>query len=358
MINIAQKTIGGLMLLIFVLSLIPAALAEMAINGVPGDNNVNTSTGIPTQEILDAAASETAAEIVTREASAQTAGETTVTSTSGIMEKQVNDDSDLKNKYLEEKEKYQTDKEELQSLKMQLRDCKEAINASGCQLKKLELKKGVQIHLVKTITLIEKSFARLTHRVETSKVLTEEEKTEALAKIAELEQQLTVKEQEIKALDAAALTNTEMQKEVKELKALWNDVRTTQRRIITELINSRHQKMVEMYSRFVDRVDTQIQKLQAQSSKAEDVAKLNELLVALKAKVAEVQSAHTAARQSWLNAKTEHTAEAIDAAHQVQEQVRAKMKEAKAALRELLQELKTIQASLKTAGKVPQPVAQ
>lgn len=327
MVQLMKKTIVALMLVLFIVSIVPLALADATADGYKYEDTPEALK--TTQEVTVTSETDTATE-----------------STEALRERMMQAKEsyeELKQQYMDQKQDYVSDKAKLEQLKEAAKECTQEGN---CPVKKLELKRGVKQHLLKTLALVDQSLQRLTNQVEKSKVLTEEEKTTALAQIQDVETKLTAKIEEIKALNADSLTNEELQQQVKELKSLWQEIRKVQRSIITGLISGRHEKLTEVYAVSVQRAEAQISKLEAAGADATDIAKLKELLSAFELKVEEVKTAHKATRDAVLKAKTLQTAEAIDAAHVAQENVRTKMTEAKAALRELLTEMKQVRESL------------
>ncbi len=242
-----------------------------------------------------------------------------------------------KERYLEARQAYLDKKERLSELRRYARCTNES---EDCQMKKLDLKKGVKDHLLKTADLIDKSLEKLQERVTESKVLSEEEKQEALARLTDLEKQLDQKRAEIAALPDT-MTNEELRIHIRELKDLWHKVRKEQRWVITQLINNKQDNLVGIYVRFGDRAEAQIQKLEQQGA---DVVHLEELLIKYRGSVEALKVAHGEAKAAWLNAKS--SPEALEKARELQEAFREKAKETKASLRNLLQELKEVRRNL------------
>lgn len=236
--------------------------------------------------------------------------------------------------YQEAKQAFQEKKEQLSELKDKAR-CKE--ESVDCNSKKKDLRKGVRDHLVKMVELIDSSLAKLQDLVTSSKVLTEEERQEALDKIAVLEEKLTAKKKELEAL-ADTMTNEELRTQIRELKDLWHQVRKEQRWIVTQLINSKLDNLVDIYANYGERAEAQIAKLKEQGA---DVTSLQELLVKYNTKMEELKLAQTDARIAWMDAKS--NPEALDKAKELQKLFREKAKETKTVLRELLRQIKEVQ---------------
>ena len=249
-----------------------------------------------------------------------------------------------KERYLEARQAYLDKKERLSELRRQAGECAEG--SEECRVKKLDLKKGVRDHLLKTADLIDRSLEKLQERVTESKVLSEEEKQEALNRLTELEKQLDEKRAEIEALPDT-VTNEELRTHLRELKDLWHKVRKEQRWVITQLINNKQDNLVGIYIRFGERAEAQIQKLEQQGA---DVTQLEELLIKYRESVEQLKLAQADARNAWLEAKS--SPEALEKARELQQAFREKAKETKSSLRNLLQELKEVRKAL--AGEAPE----
>jgi chromosome segregation ATPase len=258
-------------------------------------------------------------------------------------------------KYEEKRKEFLEGKEDLFRLREEAK-CRE--KSEECQQKKLELKQGMKQHLVNTIVLIGQSIFKLQAKVEASNVLSTEEKQSALARLEALEQSLVDKKAEIVAL-GDDVSGAELKRQIKDLKKLWQEVRKEQRRILSNLISQRQEKVVDVYGRFVEKMEERIADL-AEKGAEEGIAieQLNELralLEAYKSKVEVVNAAQEEAREAWSRAREEGTPEAMKAAREKQEQFKAATKEAKAALRALLVKYREVRAPVDVAEQERQP---
>ena len=267
-----------------------------------------------------------------------------------------------KERFLQEKLKYEEKRKEFLEGKEDLFRLREGAKcqeeSEECQQKKLELKRGMKNHLINTLVLIGQSLFKLQAKVEASNVLSEEEKQSALARIEELEQRLVAKKKEVLAL-GDDVSGAELKRQIKDLKKLWQEVRKEQRRILSDLISQRQEKVVDVYGRFVEKMEERITDL-AEKGAEEGIAagQLNELralLEAYKSKVEAVNSAQEEAREAWSRAREEGTPEAMKAAREKQEQFKAATKEAKAALRALLVKYREVRAPVDVAEQEQQP---
>src|SRR3989344_493224 len=142
-------------------------------------------------------------------------------------------------------------KESKEKIKMIKEERKEKLQDIRELVKKDEVKKGVRMHLTKTVDLIESSLVRLQARVEASATLSAEEKIKALADIDALEVKLTVQREAVVALEAKGnVTNEELRTAVKDLKKTWEEVRKAQRRIIAEMMNAENEHAEKKHEEF------------------------------------------------------------------------------------------------------------
>ena len=166
---------------------------------------------------------------------------------------------EAKAQYLETRKQYLEGKSDLLKLKEKAR-CND--DSTDCQEKKSELKRGVKQHLLKTNELIARSLEKLTNRVEESKALTEEERTNALAAIAELEERLTAEQERVNSL-AANATNEELRTAIPALKSVWQEVRKEQHTVVSLLISSKLEEVVEKQEKYAEHMQSKIDELAA-----------------------------------------------------------------------------------------------
>lgn len=243
-----------------------------------------------------------------------------------------------KERYAEAREAFLEKKERLSELKHRATQC--VNDSEDCRTKKSDLKRGVKDHLIKTAELIDKSLEKLIERVKDSKVLSEQEKQDALNRLTELEKQVEEQVAELEALPDTT-TNEELRTHIRELKDLWHKVRKEQRWVITQLTNHKQDNLVGIYIRFGDRAEAQIAKLTEQGA---DVAHVEELLVKYRESVEALKVAQAEAKAAWIDAKS--SPQALEHARTLQHAFREKAKETKASLRNLLQELKEVRSQL------------
>ncbi len=241
--------------------------------------------------------------------------------------------------YLAAKEKLLSNKEGLADIKKDIKACKDE---RTCDELKKDLRKGVRQHLIKTNELIARSLEKLTSKVEESEVLTEEEKTEALAKINELEAELTAKKEAVEALAEEEVTNEELKTAIKELKDTWQKIRKEQKMIVAGLMNSRLKNVIGVkLPDYAEAMSSRIAEIQELGG---DTAAMEEKQAEYQAEMETLQIAQETAEDKWVAFKTgEATVEEWRAAH---DEVRAGMKEVKETIREFMKEYKDARKEL------------
>ena len=308
-IKMAKKMFGILVLAIFILSIVPMALAEQ------GDGN---GKGVmeATKVKLDA----TKAKLdVTRERYMA-----------------------AKEKYESAKYKYQEHKENLLQVREKVKSCKED---GECEEVKKNLKVGVKNHLEKTGDVILRSLDRLKSQVEESKVISEEEKEEALANLAEKEEELTALIDEIKEMSEDA-TAEELREAIRKLKDLWNDIKREQKWIVTQLINNRLSNVVDKHEEYYNAMEMRYSALEEKGASAEDLAELKAIIEKFREEVAELNDEQEEATEAWKKAKS--STEALEKAKSEQQDVREQMRVTKGVLREFTAKFREIYQGLNT----------
>ncbi len=235
-----------------------------------------------------------------------------------------------KEKYQEAREQYREQKEDLKELRDRVKKCKETDDSGECVTVRQSVNKGAKNHLLRTSDLIEKSLERLQERVSSSSVLTAEEKQSALDAINKLEEEVMAEKERVTAL-AENASAEELRAAVKDLKKTWQDVSKAQKRIIALLTSSKLDHLVEKHEDYVTGMQKRIDALR---EKGVDVTRLDAIFVQFKAAVATLQEDHAQARQFWLSADANKGS--LDNWHGAQEQVREDLRETKRLLREFV----------------------
>ena len=237
----------------------------------------------------------------------------------------------LKTKHLEAKEKFQEQKQNVLRIRDRVKACQE--DSEECQKNKKDLKVGVKNHLVKTSDLILRSLEKLVDQIENAKNLTDEEKEEALAKVTSMEEELTAKKAELEAL-GSEVTAEEIRAGIKELKELWNRIRKEQRWIVTQLINNKMGNVVDKHDQFYNAMEMRISSLEEKGVSEADLADVKRIADKFKEAVDNLKADQEEAEAAWANAKSDP--DALELAKEKQKVVREDMKATKDLLREFV----------------------
>ena len=235
---------------------------------------------------------------------------------------------EAKENYEEARERFEEHKGKLVEMKKAARGCEEG--SDDCKKGKLNLKVGVKNHLLKTADLILRSLERLSERVEDSKLLTDEQKENALLEIDSLEERLTAEKERVEAL-AEEATAEELRNAVKNLKETWKEVRKEQKKIIAGLTHSKMGAAVEKHTGLVNSMAARIASLEKAGA---DVSELQEILERFREHVTQINADYESAKEKWQSADNE--LEALGEWREAQKTVRVSMKESKTLLREFV----------------------
>ncbi len=242
----------------------------------------------------------------------------------------------LKEKQKEAKQFVEKHRERLNELKGKVNKCE----GDDCKEFKKNLKVGVKNHLVKTSDLIARSVEKLLDRIENSNVMTDEEKEEALVKVRALEEKLSAKKDEIEAM-ADEATAAEIRGKIKELKDLWNEIRKEQRWIITQLINNKMGNLADKHDEFYNSMQMRISNLKEKGATDEQLEKVRTIAEEFKVAVDKLKADQEAADAAWENSKV--SKERLEDAKEKQIVVRKDLRETKELLREFVKEFKSIE---------------
>ena len=322
-----KKMFALAVLAIFMLSIVPAALAEEVPEVTFEDGKV---TGEGSEDIPLPATNEAEKHrrkgllIAAKEVAGEAKGKLKINRERLQM---------LKEKHLEAKEHFQKQKKNVLEIRDRVRGCQE--DSEECKIAKKDLKVGVKNHLVKTSELILRSLEKLVDRIENANNLTEDEKQAALDKVAALEDELTAKKDQLAAL-GEDVTAEELRAGIKELKELWNKIRKEQRWIVTQLINNKMGNIVDKHDEFYNAMEMRISNLEEKGAAEEDLANLRTIASDFKDAVEQLKADKEEADAAWVNAKS--NPEALELAKEKQRIVREDMKETKDLLRKFVVE--------------------
>jgi hypothetical protein len=336
MAKIMNKMFALAVLALFILSIVPMALAEeepevtFEDGEVTGDNAedipVPAVTGAEDDKVLEKHRRKGLL-IAAKEAAGEAKGKLKLNRERLQL---------LKEKHLEAKEHFQKQKQNVLKIRDRVKACKED---SECNIAKKDLKVGVKNHLVKTSELILRSLEKLVDRIENAKNLTDAEKEEALAKITAMEEELTAKKDELAAL-GEDVTAEEIRAGIKELKELWNRIRNEQRWIVTQLINNKMGNVVDKHDEFYNAMVMRVESLVEKGVPAEDLSDLRALTEEFKDAVEQLKVNQEEAEEAWSEAKSDP--EALELAKEKQKVVREDMKATKDLLREFMVEFNKV----------------
>ncbi len=257
-----------------------------------------------------------------------------------------------KEKYEMAREEYKEQKDELKDLREQFKKCDKEEDdndddenetetndtqmgtnqTSDCVKIKKNVNRGVRNHLEKTIELIDNSLARLTQHVNSSTVLSEEDKQSALASINKLEEQVTAEKEKVLAM-GDDVSKEDLKAAVKELKQLWQDVSKLQKRIVAMLTSSKLENLVQKHQDIADSMQKRIDDAKA---KGLDTAELESILAKFKTAVAKLEEDQKTARNFWQQTE-DVSKENMEKWHDALEVVKDDLKETKNLLHDFME---------------------
>jgi flagellar basal body-associated protein FliL len=205
-----------------------------------------------------------------------------------------------------------------------------------CREKKMNLKRGVRLHLLKTGDVIERSLEKLINRVTFSKTLTDAEKEKALEELEKLEEELTEKKQHVENL-ADDASPAELRDAIKELKQTWQEIRKAQRRIIASLINSKLDNLVAKHKEYAIAIQQRITQMQ---EKGYDTTELEVIAQRFADHIVILEEDYAAVKDAWEQIK-EHQ-NGMETFREAQKQLREDVKKSKAILREFMSAYRTL----------------
>lgn len=357
MVKIMKKLVTVAVMMLFILSIVPAVFAEDNSVDVNGDVNEGAEVNTGSADVDVAAGVGVVAGVSAKEKK-------------GMMKEKVKElkekNKELKEQAKEFKEKikeerkedreelrtergkYHEEKKNLLEMHAQARSCDK--KTDDCKAKKTEVKKGVKQHLVNTVDLIDNSLARLKERVTESKVISDADKQSALSQIDELEKKLTAQKDKVVAL-GDNVTNEELRNAVKELKGMWEEVRKLQQRIIADLVSSQLTHLAEKHKEYGNSLEARIAELQA---KGTDVTELQKLLVQFKDEQAQLDKDQAILKEKWTQVHEGKDAQGVW--HDAQKDVRDDMHKTQETLREFLAQYRELKLGLKTEVKSSESV--
>lgn len=238
---------------------------------------------------------------------------------------------EAKDNYQHARERYDEEKGNLKDLRDQFRSCKEDDTSENCAQVRKEINLGVKTHLDKTIELIDNSLTRLIEHVNSSTVLTEQDKQSALDSINTLELRVTAEKEKAVAL-GDNVSKEDIKAMVKEFKQLWQDVSKQQRRIVAMLTSSKLDNLVEKQKEIADSMQKRIDTAKAKSL---DTTELELILVQFKTAVSKTDADQNTARAFWQQTE-DVSKENMEKWHDAQGVVREDVRDSRDLLREFV----------------------
>ncbi|PIN74044.1 hypothetical protein COV20_02955 [Candidatus Woesearchaeota archaeon CG10_big_fil_rev_8_21_14_0_10_45_16] len=316
-----QKLFAVMILALFIVSIMPAALAEEG-----SDDEIRSETRVRVGDVE------------VREETRIKDGEIREKVREKV--KDVREDiQETREKIREVREEHREDKDRLLQLRSRVKDC--GTDREECRKSKIDLRLGVRLHLVRSIEVMEKSLENLQARIENSD-LSDSEKEGALAKIAELQEKLASQKAELEALAGQEDVDPAVLREkIKELKDTWKEIQKEQRKLVARLVHSKLGDLDDKHHGLLRSMDARIDSLEKQGV---DVSELVAIMARFEAHVAEVDAQYAAAKEAWQAAEDKD--EALDAWKAAQLELRASMKESQSILREFVAKFTELKKSV------------
>ncbi|MDP3698432.1 MAG: hypothetical protein Q8R47_02500 [Nanoarchaeota archaeon] len=346
MTSFKQKLSAMLVLSLFLLSVLPAGLADEGKNMVDVDAEVHLESDAADAEVK----TESKTEVESKDNDSETEEEVKVKTkvrdgslkSSKLVKREVKElkrDLHQARERLEEaKERYKEAKEEQREHRQKVLDLDKAAKRCNpekrdCATLKMELRTGVKNHLLKSVQVVERSLEKLTKTIEKMEDLSEEEKENALALVADLEAELDAQKAKINSFTDET-SKEEIRAAIKDLKELNQKVHKLQRRLVGLLVNAKLQVLVEKQAELHAGMQARIDALAATGA---DVSELEAILAEFDAKVEELKQDYQTAQQKWMEAKTAEDFDQFNRnLREAQHQVRKDLQDLKKILRDFL----------------------
>ena len=234
-----------------------------------------------------------------------------------LTEKQVEARGIFRSKVKVAKDKFRENRKDINKLKDDLKDCSE-----DCDVKKKDLRKGVLKHLEKSVEVISKSLERLENRFSEM-----EGSEDSLENIAMLNEKLaSIKETHLLNEDPS---REEVRVAIRDLKALWNEIKKEQKFLAGKLVNEKLGDIAAKHEGIVNSMEKRIANLEDSGVDASD---LKSILDRFKAHVDELNANYDASKAEFNDAADKKGA--LDDWKASQKQVREDMRVSRDILRE------------------------
>ncbi len=321
MVNVFKKFMGVLVLMLFIMSVVPMALAE--------EDSTSESTDEVVMEELE----------VKKEMMEDRVRKRANFGVKNIKKKMNRfriDSIKAKKDFLEVRERHRKHKAKLLNLKKSVKKCE----GEDCVEKKFELKRGFKNHLVNGLKVIEKSLDRIKSKIDSSKKLDDDKKEELLSMIEKLNEKVVSQNEIVDSLSKES-TNEEYRAALKDTKSLWKEIKKTQRIIVGNLVNHKFDNLITKHDEFLNGMQMRIDHLE---DKGADVSELNDLMENFEQHIKELNENHESVKNAWKNVQS--GTESMDVWKEAQKQVREDLRETKKLLREFISNYREVKSSL------------
>ncbi len=348
MINKLKKFGAVLVLALFLLSIIPVALAEKGLdsdntkglrfaNEVNGDNNHDETDSNDKEDSEQSKVDKLVGVAQKAEKGLQAA------------KQQIRDAQEeypkLKENFQEAKRVQKEQREQVTKLDKDAKKCDP--QTEECKKIKSDLKLGVKNHLQKTSDVVNRALDKLANRIENIAGLTVEEQEGALALVTSLRAELSPVQEKVAAFTAET-TKEEIRTAIKEMQDIADKARKLQRRLVGLMINAKLNQLIAKHEEFRNGMQSRIDTLKEAGA---DVQGLELLLNRFDEQIVALKGDYAVAQNRWLEVNTtEDFDEFIRNLHNAQHFVRNDLTETKKTLRDFIQQYKEIKQSLETAA--------
>lgn len=269
---ITRKIIGLIVLALFCLSILPIAFAD----NDRVENRIKSRMLFDGNEIESESRTEVSGDGVRVEERIRERNEEDDDENDDENETEVDDDSDKRSEKFEKiREKLKEAQEKIKENRKSLLEIKERVSScrkeENCSAIKKELRHGVVDHLEKSLNVLINLIAKVRDRVESS-ALSEEEKSDALTKLAEAEEKASSLLGNLSSANFE--TAEEVKKSIKEVKDIWKDAQETQRSLVAQLMSKKTEDLIEKHQILSARMQTMIDTL---SDKGLNVSLMEEI---------------------------------------------------------------------------------
>ncbi|HLC81922.1 MAG TPA: hypothetical protein VJH68_04660 [Candidatus Nanoarchaeia archaeon] len=342
MFNYIKKGIIGLLLLLFVLSIVPSVLATKSRAEGLAQNEVTSASSAIIPEIrekLREQKEDLQEKSQERQEQIQVLRDRVKDATENSADARQKY-SEAKERYAEAKEKYQSQREKLETLKSDAADC-----GQNCKDRKISLKRGTLRHLTKTIELLERSLETVLARLEHAPI-SDEEKESARETLLALEVKVTSQKEKILATKETA-TNEELREAIADLRSTWREVHQVQQRIISLLTQAKLSLLLEKHQEYLNGLDLRINTLK---EKGIDVAGLEIIRNQFEKHILAFSLDFTKVNLIWDEAKSGR--DVLNELHNGQQQLKNEIGETKRLLQEFLKMFKELNSPAVNASAV------